>query len=162
MCNTIPNEGFIYRIACQPNGRSYYGQCSAAIHRNRCPIRHRFAKHRYALRHAKPANPNLQADWNKYGEQAFQFEVMERGIWERDYLDFLEKCYIKSAEGRAYNLIAGGSRGYSMAAESNERNSQSQLGALGHFFGKKHTDEAREKMRIAAQARVKRQAEARL
>ena len=58
----------IYRVRNTVNGHTYIG---SAVN-----IARRWAAHRHALRHHKKAPPKLQHAWDKYGENAFTFEVV--------------------------------------------------------------------------------------
>lgn len=59
----------VYRIRCAPNGNSYIGS-SVNVHA-------RWADHRSKLRHGKHWSRHLQRSWNKYGDDAFSFEIVE-------------------------------------------------------------------------------------
>lgn len=59
----------IYRIKNSINNKIYIGSTKN--------IEARWAKHRALLRHNKHQNTHLQNAWNKYGENAFIFEVIE-------------------------------------------------------------------------------------
>ncbi len=59
----------IYTIRCTANGKVYVG---SAVDINR-----RWKEHRHELRNNKHYNQRLQRAWNKYGESAFVFEVVE-------------------------------------------------------------------------------------
>lgn len=59
----------IYRIKNPINNKIYIGSTKN--------IEARWAKHRALLRHNKHQNAHLQNAWNKYGENAFIFEVIE-------------------------------------------------------------------------------------
>lgn len=58
----------IYLITCVPSGRVYVGQSVS--------IRHRWEEHRRSLRTGVHRNPILQASYNKYGADAFRFDVL--------------------------------------------------------------------------------------
>lgn len=59
----------IYRITCVPTGNHYIG---SSIH-----IEERWRQHRTEMRGGYHSNPHLQRSWNKYGEPAFTFVVLE-------------------------------------------------------------------------------------
>lgn len=59
----------IYRIKNSINNKIYIGSTKN--------IEARWAKHKALLRHNKHQNAHLQNAWNKYGENAFIFEVIE-------------------------------------------------------------------------------------
>lgn len=68
-------------------------------------ISDRWDSHRSALRHQKHRNPHLQSAWNKYGEDAFVFVVLEN-VAPADVLDAEEHWYqkFKRAGLRLYNI----------------------------------------------------------
>jgi group I intron endonuclease len=59
----------IYRITCIENKKYYIGSTVNKVQR--------WARHRRDLRTDKHKNKNMQASWNKYGEAAFLFEIIE-------------------------------------------------------------------------------------
>lgn len=59
----------IYKISCVENGKFYIG---STVNKNQ-----RWARHRKDLRAGVHKNKNMQASWNKYGEAAFVFTVIE-------------------------------------------------------------------------------------
>src|SRR6266566_206763 len=59
----------VYRITCTANSRFYIG--SAIDLRKRCN------EHFYALRNNQHHSITLQRAWNKYGPDAFVFEIIE-------------------------------------------------------------------------------------
>ena len=59
----------IYRIRNLINNKVYIGSTKN--------MKVRWAKHKALLRHNKHQNTHLQSAWNKYGEDAFVFEVIE-------------------------------------------------------------------------------------
>lgn len=59
----------IYRITCVENQKFYIG---STVNKNQ-----RWARHRRELRTGIHKNKNMQASWNKYGEEAFLFEVIQ-------------------------------------------------------------------------------------
>jgi len=65
----IPNASGIYRILCVPTGKIYVG---SAIN-----LARRWQDHRAALRAGNHQNSYFQRAWDKYGEIAFAFSVLE-------------------------------------------------------------------------------------
>lgn len=59
----------VYRILCVPTGKVYIGSSKN--------IASRWASHLSLLRRDEHHSPHLQHAWNKYGEGAFVFEVVE-------------------------------------------------------------------------------------
>lgn len=60
----------VYLITCKPTGRKYVG--SAAI-----SFAKRWAQHRHDLRGGQHRSAHMQRSWVKYGEEAFEFAVLE-------------------------------------------------------------------------------------
>ncbi len=60
----------IYRIYCTATRRSYVGQAK--------DIDRRWQQHRNDLNNGKHCNDELQASWKKYGDQSFQWSIVER------------------------------------------------------------------------------------
>ena len=60
----------IYRIRNLRNQKSYVGQAALTFEK-------RFKEHRHYLRHGKHHSRHLQRAWDRYGERAFAFEVIE-------------------------------------------------------------------------------------
>lgn len=59
----------IYMLLNTKNGKKYIG---SSIN-----IRKRLWEHRANLRHNHHHNPHLQASWNKYGEESFEYSILE-------------------------------------------------------------------------------------
>jgi group I intron endonuclease len=102
----------IYKIVNRVNGKYYVGSSK--------DIKFRWAEHVSDLRGNKHDNDYLQKSWNKYGEDAFEFLIVEHTgieqllIVEQKYLD------ISKTEGdKSYNLkfeaMGGGLTEYSRA-----------------------------------------------
>lgn len=93
------------------NGKCYIGQA--------IDINARWISHRYALRHKKGSR-HLQHAWDKYGENAFEFIIIEEcGVEELDDREIYWISYYDS-KNSGYNLTdgGGGMRGYKMSEES--------------------------------------------
>lgn len=69
MSNSVPHSSGIYRITCTANGKIYIG---SAMDFNK-----RWKNHRVGLNNNNHSNRHLQAAWNKYGKDAFIFEIIE-------------------------------------------------------------------------------------
>lgn len=59
----------IYRITNMINNKYYIGSAESFARRE--------WQHKYKLKRGEHTNPHLQASWNKYGEDAFVFEILE-------------------------------------------------------------------------------------
>ena len=94
-------ESGIYRIYCKVNGKSYIGQSTR--------LRERLYQHKYYLNKNKSHHTLLQEDWNKYGQDEFEEEVLEYC----DNLDEREIYYVKKFESFevGYNTTTGGING---------------------------------------------------
>ena len=88
----------IYKITNKLNGRIYIGSAKE--------FKERWKQHSYSLRNQKHSNKFLQADFNKCGEEAFIFEVVEitdgktkeerllvEEVYIKQYYDKGDKCY---------------------------------------------------------------------
>ena len=94
----------IYKITNTKTGTIYIGQSTG--------YRQRWGNHRYELRHNKHNTPQLQEDYNTYGEEAFAFEIIEELPCDtsRDVLLKKERAQIKKYlnEGKKlYNREGG-------------------------------------------------------
>jgi group I intron endonuclease len=138
----------IYLIENILSGKRYIGQTVDYAKRK--------ASHINALRGNYHPNKYLQSSWNKYGENAFRFTlVIECDV---DKLDELEIRYIRqfnTLAPKGFNLTKGGDgvRGLKWSMESREAVSRAKKGKRtgdeAYWFGKKHTPETLEKLRVA-------------
>lgn len=119
--DSLPRTSGIYKITCTPNGKIYIGS-AIDLHK-----RHR--DHWSSLRSGKHKNPYLLKAWNKYGESAFTFAIIElvlsSFILEREQF-WLDKL-------RSYDP----QRGFNIY-----HSARSPLGS-------RHSDEAKTKMSIS-------------
>lgn len=120
----------IYQIICGPTGKRYIG--SAAC------ISSRWGHHRAFLRAGKHANPHLQSAWNKYGEAAFQFNVLE--LVDGDLL-VAEQAWIDSTAPE-FNMIKAGAP--PMLGKKHTPESRAKMSAF--LLGRKASPETRAKM----------------
>ena len=128
----MPRTG-IYRIRNLRNQKCYVGQAAQSFEK-------RWNHHRHSLLHGKHRSPYLQKAWNKSGEQAFAFEVIEeipRGqksdeefgqvlvVREQYWLDRLQPF-----PPHGYNIAryAGSQLGYQHSEESKRKMSKAGRG----------------------------------
>jgi len=140
---SIPNTSGIYRITNTINGKFYIG---SAVN-----LRVRWNLHRSALLHKVHGNPKLQNAWNKYGPDAFTFEVLELVLLpflierEQYWLDTL-----KPFGKNGYNIarVAGSRLGLKASPETCKKISVAKQGKQP-WLGRTHRLESNEKNRLA-------------
>lgn len=102
-----PKDSGIYTISCLTTRKIYVGSAQS--------IRYRWYQHRDELRRNIHHSPLLQRAWNKYGEEDFEFEVLEECA-----IEFLTSCEqywmnlllsFRPAYGFNCSPIAGSNRG---------------------------------------------------
>ncbi len=67
--NNLPHTSGVYQIRCLPTGKIYVGST--------VDLRHRWEQHYRELRRGDHHNHHLQNGWDKYGEENFEFVVLE-------------------------------------------------------------------------------------
>jgi hypothetical protein len=106
-------------------------------------IKQRFSTHKRLLMNQKHFNNHLQASWNKYGEEHFQFNILE--IVESNNLKDREEFYIEKFNSnnreKGYNkrIDCSTNLGIKASAETREK---LRISHLGH----KRSKEAQEKI----------------
>ncbi len=124
----------IYLITNNVNGKRYVGQSVNTTHR--------IWEHKRKLKTRIHANEHLQRAWNKYGEGAFSFEVIE--TCDKEELDEKERYYIKEFgtqdRTKGYNIESGGCCHKELSAETKKKIS-------GALKGRKLPPEVVEKLR---------------
>ena len=126
----------IYKIINVINNKFYVGS-TVNISRRR-------ARHFSELRNNRHNNKYLQSAWNKYGEQAFIFVVVEEVIDKTDLLK-AENIWLKEHVGKEYC--------YNLGTDA----SAPQLGMLGELsntWGYKHTEDAKARISKASKERI--------
>jgi len=115
----------IYTITNMHNGKYYIGRSSDFERRKK--------EHLRDLRRNDHANVHLQRSFNKYGEDAFVFELIE-DIEDTSILEKLEQEYLDQLDyGNSYNTSKRSSGG-------------GLFGIKNGMFGRHHTEEARQRM----------------
>jgi len=140
---SIPPVSGIYLIKNLKNGKFYIGQAQN-LHKRR--IQH-FSK----LRTNKHSNSHLQSAWNKYGEKAFKFIVLEYISIEQ--LDERESYFVTLYRERnlCYNMQGGGNspRGRATSPETRQKLSNAIKGIKRLPFSEEHC----RKMSVSAKKR---------
>ena len=128
----------IYSITNTVNGKRNIGQSM--------DIRNRWNGHRGQLRRGFHPNRHLQAAWNKHGEDAFVFEVLEHCAPEN--LDEAESrliaAYRTTDRAHGYNMMGGGHA----PRHSEESRRRMSIAKLGKKSGP-HSEHTKMLMRVA-------------
>lgn len=98
----------IYMIKNIVNEKKYVGKS--------CDIKRRWSDHKYKLNKGIHVNSHLQSAWNKYGEESFEFVIIEE--CNEDELNDKEIYWIKEMDTyhSGYNQTEGG-EGYLLSEE---------------------------------------------
>ncbi len=129
----------IYIITCLPTGKIYVG---SSIN-----IRERWRGHKKELRSGKHKNRYLQNAWNKYGEQAFVFEVLE--VCSRNSLLEREQYWLDTRQSYKRNIgfNIGMVAGAAMRGRKLSREHRAKIGAASkgnqYNLGRKQPPEER-------------------
>lgn len=158
MCIFLDNFMFgIYKITNKINNKFYIGSATN--------VSKRWKRHVSDLNKQIHCNYHLQRAWDKYGEENFVFEVIEE-VLEKSHLSDCEQHYLDMLNPE-YNILkdTGFSRtGILHTDETKKKMRKSHegkhtgedngmhgmVGELNRFYGKKHTEESKQKMREAA------------
>ena len=115
-------------------------------------IEQRWRGHRCALRQGAHHSPYLQHAWDKYGEDAFVFSVLEE-VEDADMLLAMEEEYIADYvdRGHCYNILLMANappprQGWKHSEESKRKMSKAHKGKPGPMLGRCHTEETKRKM----------------
>jgi group I intron endonuclease len=134
----------IYCIENTVNHKKYIGQ-SVNIYT-------RWKQHKNDLYNNKHRNNYLQKAWNKYGENNFNFQIIEK--CDEDNLNEKEMYYINMFKtinrDYGYNLDSGGSINRYMSDESKFKMSLAKsyvFGEKNSFYGKHHSDDTKRYLR---------------
>jgi group I intron endonuclease len=137
-----------YMIINKVNGKAYIG-----ISKN---VKYRLKNHKWLLKERVHFNKRLQNSYNKHGEQAFSFQVLE--YCPIDELSEKEKHYINffNTVEKGYNLKTGGHENLVFSEETKRKISKSNKGRVisqktrekirKTLTGFKHSEEARRNM----------------
>lgn len=126
----------IYKIINVINNKFYVG---SAVNLSR-----RRARHFSELRNGRHSNGRLQNAWNKYGEPAFIFAIVEELPEGADLLA-AENVWLKAHVGKDYC--------YNLGVDATAPH-LGMSGELSPTWGHKHTQEAKAKIAAASAARV--------
>jgi group I intron endonuclease len=108
----------IYSIRNTIDGKIYIGSTLGSF-------KQRFNSHKSALRHNKHGNPHLQRVWNKYGEDSFEFNIIEAIESPADVIT-AEQFYLDVFYGdMCYNIraVAESNKGIIRSQETKRKHS---------------------------------------
>lgn len=129
--------GAIYSIINKENGKIYVGLTTNH--------KRRWNEHRAELNRNDHYNDHLQNSWNKYGADAFEFNILER--CEDNSLEDNERWWIdyfgSDNPSKGYNLTSGGNANFIVSDEVRKKLSESRKGKLNSFYGRTHSDETK-------------------
>lgn len=136
----------IYKILNKTNGKFYIG--SAVNFKNRWNV------HKCDLRKGTHSSKHMQAAWNKYGEESFEFKKLI--VCTPKDLIFYEQLCIDGLNPE-YNIarVAGSMLGFKHSEETKNKMigrkiSEEQKNKISKsLFGFKHSEESKRKMRIS-------------
>lgn len=137
----------IYMIKNKVNGNVYIGQAA--------DIYERWKEHISLLRRGKHVNNHLQRAWNKYGDDNFEFSIVEE--CDENALNDREIYWIAEYDSyhNGYNqtLGGGGVRGFKHDEETKQRISESLKGENAPWYGKQRSEETKVKIGQASKER---------
>lgn len=122
----------IYKAKNKLNGKVYIGQTKGSLE-------NRKRQHLNSPNHSYATCTHFVRAIAKYGKSAFEWEVLAT-TESADMLDQLETMYIAEYQStdpnKGYNLLSGGSSGYTHADVTKERIGNAQRGIKNHMYGK--------------------------
>lgn len=130
----------IYKITNLINNKIYIGSSKN--------LTRRLKNHFSSLKRNKHGNSHLQFSYNKYGLEYFNSEIIEECDLniliqrEQYYIDLLKPEYNK-------RIIAENNEGCMFSIIAKENMSKAMTGKGNNFFGLKHSDDSKLKMRLA-------------
>lgn len=143
----ITVNGIIYVVTNKINGKQYVGQTTKGLEQRK-------KEHLYEAR-GKRFNYPLYNAIRKYGEENFEWSILEENVKKQSHLDILEKFWIIKLKTRGeygYNIREGGSNG-KLAESTKKKLSKANRGKNHPNYGKHHTEETRRKISDANRGR---------
>lgn len=129
----------VYVIRCNPTNKVYVGSATRTF-------AHRWRLHRMMLSENRHHSITLQRAWNKYGAEAFSFEISE--VTERVHSVAVEQVYIdyyRACDPRfGFNVcpVAGSSRGVKQTDETKRKVSAAGSGRIRSAETRKRMSES--------------------
>lgn len=134
-------QGGIYSIRNSIDQKQYIGSS--------VNLRNRWRAHLSDLRRGQHGNQYLQRAFDKHGEDAFAFSVLEH-LEDSSQLLSREQHYLDTLSPE-YNILprAGSPRGHRVSNETRRKMSETQKGERHHMYGRQWSIEARRNMSAA-------------
>lgn len=132
----------IYYIKNKTNSKIYIGQS--------VDINKRFNSHKHLLRNNNHSNSHLQASYNKYGADNFEFGLIK--CTKEKYLNRLEKLFIRKYDStdptKGYNYAKGGNSnsGWTMPQKTRNKIREALKGENSYWYGKTFSKEHKKKL----------------
>ena len=103
----------IYMIRCKPNNKIYVGQS--------VDISRRWKQHKVDLNSRHHSNEELQKDWDNYGEDNFEFKIVQK--CKKEHLDELEIIHVEQFKAfeYGYNETVGGKGSFGFKHSKNTK-----------------------------------------
>jgi hypothetical protein len=134
----------VYQILNTANNKCYIGSSAA--------IKIRWSEHKNTLRANKNQSVKLQRAWNKYGEESFQFIILEVVDGDKEELYKKEQFYMDKFNSikNGYNVrpSAASNLGYRHTKKAKEKMSKGRMGKNNPMYGKIVSEETRLKHSI--------------
>jgi len=110
-------------------------------------IQQRWRQHQGLLRRGKHDNPHLQCAWDKYGETAFEWCIIEEVHDEARLLEQEQYWLDRFLENpnACYNIATTAGPGGTLSEEHKRKIGEAMMGKQ-NYLGYRHTDETRRKI----------------
>lgn len=124
-----PKHPGIYAIVHDESGKVYIGSAKN--------IYSRWRFHKSLLRRSLHHSPHLQNSWNKYGESAFRFVVLEACLKDAVMLSSREQHWLDKYRGKLFNAARYADTNYGKR-QSEEQKKANSLFMMGNKHGQGH------------------------
>jgi len=136
----------VYAIRNKKDGRAYIGSS--------VDVESRMRGHKSMLKRGKHYNRLLQGAFDTFGEDSFEFIVLEANVPTdnlRNREEYYTSLYGTNLSGKGYNIRKEvlSNKGISLTDESKSRIRKSKMGSKNPFYHRTHTEESRKKMSTA-------------
>lgn len=126
----------VYQLKNTITGKVYFGSSKNLYNRKN--------KHLSMLRRNKHRNPNVRKDCEKYGPEAFEFEILAY-VPENELLEYEQVLLDLPVEKYNRCLTAGSNKGIKYSEETKSEMSRVRKGK-NYWTGRTHSEEAKRKI----------------